>query len=225
MDLKKIKIEELGLSSSTLKKLYQNNIFTIEDLSNFGSMKLSNVTYYSRSVLPEVIYKLESAGFDSGDIFDIKKRYKKKQIELLSLPLDMIEEDKFVVRELYHQGILRVKDFLNFEDRRIARLFYQKGKNGWAIANKMRKKLEEFGVSVSPTGKILFSAERLEKLPVCTEDNTPIVELGLSTRTKNALLSQCILSLGELKNLNKDYILSIPRLGEGSLKEIENVRE
>lgn len=56
-----------------------------------------------------------------------------------------------------------------------------------------------------------------------TTDDTPVDRLGLSTRTRNALMNEEVLTLGAIRSLTDAELLRLPGLGRKGLYECREV--
>ena len=119
MTNKEMKIEELGLSSETEKRLKSNNILTVADFEKVGYHRLTTILSSSPNrdkLAKELSTKLEENGIilpyqcRKLSSFSVTRKPTEIEEKMLNIPITHLGLNKEDVRDLYEKGLKTARD-------------------------------------------------------------------------------------------------------------------
>ena len=100
-------------------------------------------------------------------------------------------------------------------------MFYKCGFDGNLATDTILETLKNAGIRMDDDYSIKFHRVKLKNLRPAEKQETPILDLDISTRAKTQLMSEGVFSVQGILDM-KNELGSIPGIGAGLRSEIEN---
>ena len=212
---------DIGIGEMQRLKLERLGIFTVGDLKRMGLSGLARSGVYGDSLM-RILSGLESNGIECHVLFLEKDELDIYRMRMMNMPLTRFFDNSFVLETFCMNSITRVKHMISIPRFVLAKMFFQRGTDGNAAADSILARLENAGIRMdADTRTIRFHKSRIKHLAPETADDMPIHELGLTLKTKRALMRNGIFSIGHLKAI--DEIEGLPKMGVWTSAEVKAV--
>ena len=209
-----MRLEDLGVSELTCKKLSKMGIATPFHLQQAGISHIMNGGIVGKK-LQRLILELESCGFDADKIlFSTNEQH----LLALNLPVTKVVKNRDLVKILIKNNITKVKDIVMSGEQTLINIFYDQGvKFPFAPAKEIMDSMYlNAGVFFNQEGNLSFSKPKVN-LHLKPEDTllVDIDELPKSVRTK--LLSYGYFDIADFKKVD---ILDVYGLGRREMRPL-----